>query len=131
MKCLRRKCDGSLSFDGYAGMGSFHSNYYKCPDCGNIYKIYDHNSFPPSLVVEGMKCLYTGNGQYMIQKYCSSWNCRRWNSTNEWKRFHSGCGYRVKWSSKRKTPKKEKPIQLTYLEKNALRVRELEVKMKK
>ena len=31
----------SLIFDGYASMGSFHSNYYNCPKCKKTIEIKD------------------------------------------------------------------------------------------
>lgn len=134
MKCLRKNCDGDLRFDSYAGMGTFHSNYYKCNKCGDIYLIYDRNSFPPRRVAEGMKCLLR-KLKYGSFDMCQEWGCPRlgwdkfsWSDKN-YGRNYKNCGYRLKWTSKRKTPKKEPPRELTYLERNALRVAELKAEL--
>jgi len=38
-----RKCNVALSFDGFASMGSSHSNWYRCKKCGNTYLIRDED----------------------------------------------------------------------------------------
>ena len=63
MNCAKEKCNGRLSFIGYASMGSSHSNYYKCDKCGNVYEIYDRSEGDKStymLEVTGCRCDYYG-----------------------------------------------------------------------
>ena len=40
--CIKHK--RMLTFEGFGSMGSFHSNYYSCSECGekNIILLYDH-----------------------------------------------------------------------------------------
>jgi len=35
------KCKEVMFFDSPARIGSFHSNYYKCPKCGKVVEIRD------------------------------------------------------------------------------------------
>jgi len=36
-----KECKILLKYDGPARMGSFHSNWYKCPSCKKVVEIYD------------------------------------------------------------------------------------------
>lgn len=38
-----KKCKVVLNWDGFASMGSSHSNYYKCGTCGRVVEIYDRD----------------------------------------------------------------------------------------
>jgi hypothetical protein len=95
------KCNSNnFYFDGFAGMGAFHSNYYKCYDCGYVYVVYDHNAFPSYVASKGFRCSHPDDKKGKPHK-CGDWDCpvkgMRFN-TEKHREYDKTCPYKKRWN---------------------------------
>jgi hypothetical protein len=94
-KCLRKNCGETLWHVGFGSMGAYHSNYYMCYNCGNVYLIYDNDAFPPRLVTKGFKCGHQENRG--TKNRCSELSCPFTYREAEWEKIKEDCKFKRNW----------------------------------